>query len=176
MRKVSNVIIVEGPTDAALVNTILHCIVEVTGGAYVSRETINYYKELSKLYPILVLTDPDQAGEKIALKIKKEIPKATIINLNKKDCIKKDDLGVANCSKETLLKTLNPYLVEGDINHNKLTMIDLIELNLSGENSNKLREYVCKTFNIGRKLTTKTFLKRLNALQITKRQIIEILK
>jgi len=31
MRKVSNVIIVEGPTDAALVNTILHCIVEVTG-------------------------------------------------------------------------------------------------------------------------------------------------
>lgn len=55
-------------------------------------------------------------------------------------------------------------------------MIDLIELNLSGENSNKLREYVCKTFNIGRKLTTKTFLKRLNALQITKSQIIEILK
>lgn len=75
MRKVSNVIIVEGPTDAALVNTILHCIVEVTGGAYVSRETINYYKELSKLYPILVLTDPDQAGEKIALKIKKKFRK-----------------------------------------------------------------------------------------------------
>ena len=60
--------------------------------------------------------------------------------------------------------------------HNLLKTNDLIDLGLIGRNdSSKLRKIVSENFHLGF-TNGKTLLKRLNMLEISKEQIIEVLK
>lgn len=144
----------------------------ITNGSEVSKDTINLIKELAKTYEIIVFTDPDSPGEKIRSIISENVENV------KHAFIKKDKCKSANCKKvgvehasvEDVKESLDHLLSKSDIKVS-LTLSDLYELGLSGTEDSKLRrEKLSSSLNIG-KPNTKTLIKRLVMLGISKEKL-----
>ena len=114
MKKIINaIIVVEGKSDVQFLESFIDTRFVITNGSDVPRETIEYLKELSKNNKIIVLTDPDSPGKRIRDILNNEIPNLFHAYVDKKECIKKHKVGVAESNKEHILKVLenNPQSV-----------------------------------------------------------------
>ena len=168
------VIVVEGTSDKILLESFIDTEIVTTNGSDVPRETILYLQELSKNRDIVVLTDPDSPGKRIRDVLDKEIPGLLHAYIPKEKAIKGHKVGVAESDKETILEALNHLspspsrAIEGSISYS-----DLVELGLVGdENASKKRNEIGQKLHIGFG-NGKTFLKRVNALGISKEQLKE---
>lgn len=173
----SDVIVVEGQSDVALLEQIIDAIYVITNGSEVSRETLDYIKELSKSHRIIVFTDPDSPGKRIRDLVEQTVGNVTHAFLNKRDAIKKNKVGVAEANKDAIIKALSHLLESKKVaNTSPLLMSDLYELSLIGQpNSHQLRATVSEHFHLGFN-NGKTLLKRLNTLQISKQELDTFLK
>ena len=168
------VLVVEGNTDKAFLSSFIDCDFVMTNGSAISRETIEYLKELSKEKKIVVLTDPDFPGEQIRAKIAAEIPEAAHAFVRKEVSIKHHKVGVAESTKEEVLAALSS-IVPGSIHEGTLTMTDLYDLGLMGQSdSGEKRKRIADAWHLGH-VNAKSFLKRLNALGKTKEELEETL-
>ena len=166
------ILVVEGAMDQAFLSGFLDCEFVQTNGSEVSRETIAYLKEASKTKEIVILTDPDSPGERIRARIAEEVPSCKHAFVRKAHAIKGKKVGVAESSKDEVLLALS-HILPGESCHGELTMTDLMELGLmGGAESSSLRERLSETFHLGHG-NAKMFLKRANALGITKEQLKE---
>ena len=167
----SAIIVVEGATDRALIETFLDCDIVTTNGSDVPHETIEYLKEAKKKRDIVVLTDPDMPGKRIRDILNQHIPGLLHAYIPKDKAIKHHKVGVAESDKDTILEALNNLVQAGEASRGSLTYADLMELGLvgSGDCASK-REKLCLKMHLGR-ANGKTLLKRLNALGITKEEL-----
>ena len=62
---VDGVIVVEGKSDVTFLQEFVDAIFVTTNGSEISKETIEYIKELKKNNRVIVLTDPDSPGNRI---------------------------------------------------------------------------------------------------------------
>lgn len=173
----TDVIVVEGQSDVALLEQFIDAIYVITNGSEVSRETLDYIKELSRTHKIIVFTDPDSPGKRIRDIVEQAVGNVTHAFLNKKDAIRKNKVGVAEANKEAILKALS-HLLESKVEQNPcpLTIHDLYDLSLIGQTqSHNLRSRVSEHFHLGFN-NGKTLLKRLNALHISKQTLAHYLK
>lgn len=155
---INHVLVVEGKTDASYISSFYDVDIIVTNGYELDKSTIDFLNILSKIRPLLVLTDPDEAGEIIRSRI--QLNNITHLKINENKCNKHNKHGVAECEKEALINYLNPYVCE-KTNYHKITINNLLNLDLN----NKLnREKFCKKHHLGN-CNLKTLLKRLNMLQ-----------
>ena len=173
----SSVIVVEGVHDVARLKAIYpDCNCVITNGREIDSSTIEYIKELSKTHEIIIFTDPDSPGEKIRNIITNAVPNAKQAFLRKKDCISnnKKKVGIEHAKAEAIIDALeNVYT--NMANEDVITMNELFELGLNGNsNSAVLRDKISEYLNIG-KPNCKTFLRRLNLLQIDKEKLMELL-
>ena len=172
-----DIIVVEGTHDEIKVKAAFpdaECI--ITNGSEISNETILFIKEMSKKHRIIVFTDPDSPGEKIRSIITDAVPNASHAFLRKKECISnnKKKVGIEHASieaiKEALAKVYTPSK-----NKETITLKDLYSLGLNGDKDSAIyREKISDILNIG-KPNAKTFLKRLNLLQITRKELEDLL-
>lgn len=171
----SNIIIVEGIHDEMRLKSIYpELSVVTTNGREVEKSTIAMIQELSKQNEIIIFTDPDTPGEKIRQIITDAVPTAKQAFLRKKDCISKNKkkVGIEHASKECIIEALS-HVYEPTFSEDTISLKDLYELGFNGApQSAILREKVSELLNIGRP-NAKTFLKRLNLIQITKEQLEE---
>ena len=163
-----DIIIVEGVHDEIKLKSVFpNCECVVTNGSEISKDTILYIKKLSLTHKIIIFTDPDYPGERIRNIILSEVPNASLAFLRKKDCISSNrkKVGIEHASKEAIIEALeNVYTPTAD--KDTITMNDIYKLGLNGSpNSSYLRDRISEYLNIG-KPNSKTFLKRLNLLQI----------
>lgn len=164
------ILVVEGAMDQAFLSDFLECEFVTTNGSEVSRETIDYLKEASKTREIVILTDPDSPGNRIRSRIAEEVPSAQHAFVRKEKSIKGKKVGVAESTKEEVLLALS-HIVPGTLEKGSLTIADLQELGLTGcADSLALRKKVEEALHLGHG-TTKTFLKRANALKLTKEDL-----
>ena len=175
-QKVDALIVVEGTTDVAFLQSFLDADFVTTNGSDVPRETIDFIKQAKATRDVVVLTDPDSPGKRIRDILDAEIPGLLHAFINKQDAIKKNKVGVAESNKEAVLEALRFAFSTTAKSTGTLSMNDLFDLGLSGnENSAKKREILSKTLHLGFG-NAKTILKRLNALGITRAQLEEALK
>lgn len=166
------ILVVEGAMDQAFLSDFLDVEFVQTNGSEVSRETLDFLKEASKTREIVILTDPDSPGNQIRARIAEAVPSCKHAFVRKARAIKGKKVGVAESSKEEVLLALS-HIIPGERNEGTLTMGDLLDLGLmGGENSAALRERLEETFHLGHG-NAKMFLKRANALGITKEQLKE---
>ncbi len=169
----SSVIVVEGLHDKIKVESVYpEAFVVITNGSEISKDTISLLKKLSIDNDIIVFTDPDSPGEKIRCEIENAIPGVLHAFLRKKDCISKNHkkVGIEHASKECIINSL-AKLYSNKGYSDTITIYDMYEYNLMGmPNSAILREKIADELNIG-KPNGKTFLKRLNMLQIKKEDL-----
>lgn len=170
--KFSGAIVVEGKMDVDLLSQFLDCDFITTNGSEVSRETIDYIKEIRKRKKVIVLTDPDAPGKRIRDILNENIEGLDNAYLPKEKCIKKHKVGVAECDKETIMEALE-NLIPGEASgkESDITSADLLELGLvGGPDSAAKREELEKRLHIGH-TNGKTLLKRLHSLGITKKEL-----
>ena len=163
MKKIINgIIVVEGKTDVAFLSEFIDAEFVTTNGSEIPHLVIDYLQKSQKKRDIFVLTDPDSPGKKIRDTLDQYIPNLKHCFVSKECSIKKNKVGVAESTKEEVLKALEGYVQTDKNTLGTITNADLVELGLVGnENSASLREKVVEKYHLGY-CNAKTFLKRIN--------------
>jgi ribonuclease M5 len=173
---IKEIIVVEGKDDIAAVKNAVDAEVIATGGFGYDRKFIENLKKLSEKRGIIILTDPDYAGEKIRKDLTKHIKNCKHAFIKQGKALKKGNIGVENATKEDIREAIlkaRPEILE---KREEFTKRDLIELGLAGgENSSKRRELLGEILGIGY-CNAKQFLNRLNNFGITRGELIEALE
>ena len=174
MKKIKEVIVVEGKSDKQFLETFLKADFLICNGSAVDGFDKEYLIELSKTRGIIILTDPDYPGQKIRNEISSYLPVCKHAFVRKENSIKKKKVGVAEASKEEVLYALENVVTFDTSNVGKLTSTDLFLLNISGSNSSTNKEKVINHYHIGH-CNSKTLLKRLNLLNVSKQELEKVL-
>ena len=164
---INGVIVVEGITDVSFLSQFIDAEFITTNGSEIPESTIDYLKKVQEKRDIFVLTDPDTPGKKIRDTLDQYIPNLKHCFISKENSIKKNKVGVAESTKEEVLNALDNYIQTTKEQIGNITYSDLNKLGLVGEeNSSILREKVINNFHLGY-CNAKTFLKRINYLQLS---------
>ena len=168
MKKIVNgIIVVEGKTDVAFLSEFIDAEFVITNGSDIPLDTIKYLKKSQEKRDIFVLTDPDSPGKKIRDTLDQYIPNLKHCFVLKENSIKKNKVGVAESTKEEVIKAIENYIQTDKNNLGKITNADLVKLGLVGEeNSKSKREKIISKYNLGH-CNAKTFLKRINYSNLT---------
>jgi len=172
---IKEIIVVEGRDDIQAVKRAVDAEVIATGGYGFNREFLENLKVISEKRGVIILTDPDFAGDKIRREISKKLKNCKHAFLPKGKAIKNGDIGVENANSEDILEAINkarPIVTEKRI---EFTQRDMIEYELTGEeNARNRRENLGKILGIGYG-NTKQFLNRLNNYGVTRKEFLDAL-
>lgn len=168
--KIEEVIVVEGKNDTLNLKRYFEVDTIETHGLGLSRETVEYIREINRTRGVIVFTDPDSAGENIRRKLNYEIPNLKNAFVLKEDARKSKKVGVEHACKKVLEEALN-NLVTFVESRESLSYADFVDLGLTGrDNSSELRDRLIKRYHLG-KCNGKTLFKRLNMLGLKKEDI-----
>lgn len=174
MKRIREVIVVEGHHDSERLRTYFDCDTIETGGTSLGEDVMHRIKEAQKTRGVIIFTDPDSPGNRIRNAINQEVPDCKNAFVNKKDAHTTKKVGVEHASFEALNEALE-HLVTYTEHEDTLSMNDLYELGLCGsENSFALREKTGEHYHIGCG-NAKTMLRRLNFLNITKEELRQVI-
>ena len=174
MKKIKEVIVVEGKSDKQFLETFLDADILICNGSAIDGFDKQYLIELSKTRGVIILTDPDYPGQKIRNEISSYLNVCKHAFVRKENSIKKRKVGVAEASKEEVLYALENVVSFDNCEVGELTASDLYLLNISGSNSSINKEKVINHFHIGH-CNSKTLLKRLNLLKVSKEELEKII-
>ncbi len=172
-----SIIVVEGLHDEINIKSVYpdaECV--ITNGSAVSEDTIKLLKELAKSYEIIIFTDPDSPGEKIRNTISEAIPNCSHAFLRNYECRSKNGkkVGIEHAPKEVIIEALGK-IYKSTTQEDTISNNELYELGLNGRADSKiLRDKLSDYLNIG-KPNAKTFLKRVNLLRLTKKDLGELI-
>ena len=167
MKKINEIIVVEGHHDTAILQQYFDCDTIETGGKALDESSIQRIIEAKKTRDIIVFTDPDNPGEYIRRVINERVPGCKQAFIDKKKARTDKKVGVEHASKEDLWNSLC-HCVTFSNQEESISWNEFIDLNLVGNKSKRLR--VCELFYIG-PCNGKTCFKRLNQMNISKKDI-----
>lgn len=162
------VIVVEGKTDAAFLSSFIDSEYVTTNGYGLPKSEIRYLEAVSKIRQVLIMTDPDEAGEVIRSRIK--ISGAIHVCAKKIFRCKKKKHGIAECDKDEIVGVLKGYLSEQSSKANDITVCFL---NGIGMNSKNNRTIFAKKVSVGL-VNMKKLSERLNTLKYSREEITKI--
>ncbi len=170
---IKEVIVVEGKDDVAAVKKAVDSDMIAVGVFGINAKVISRIKEAQKRKGVIVLTDPDFAGEKIRKIIAKRVPGIKHAYIAQEDGIKDDDIGVENATPEVIIEALNRAKVNIEVKENIFDMQDMFFFKLNADKNAKERR-----IKLGNKLgigygNANQMLSRLNNYGITKEEFIE---
>ncbi|WKC73577.1 ribonuclease M5 [Borreliella yangtzensis] len=165
MEKIKEIIIVEGKDDLKRIKESFDCTVIETKGFALKIETIKLLKKALKYKGIIILTDSDKSGNIIRQKIVKHLGKNNKI---KHAYLNTKDTEVESVNKTEIIKIIKEVgTLYKDNQKDLLTLSDLLELDLAGENSKENKQKIQKHLCLGHG-NNKKLLERLNYFKITK--------
>lgn len=175
MKRINEVIVVEGKNDTKKLKSYFDVDTIETNGSHLSKSTIEFIKKINATRGVILFLDPDSPGEKIRTKINSEIPNLKNAFILKEDARTSKKVGVEHASKEILEAALNNLVSYGE-GKEILSLEDYYDLGLNGKSdSEKKRNFLAKRLYIG-KCNAKTMYKRLNMIMMNKEKISELLK
>ena len=173
---IKELIVVEGKDDITAVKNALECEVIATGGFGYKKELVETIKSIGERRGVIILTDPDYAGEQIRKDLSKKIKNCKHAFLPQGKALKDGDIGVENASKEDIIEAIQkarPEIVERSIIFLKE---DLINLGLTGGESSRMkREQLGEILGIGYS-NGKQLLNRLNNFGVTREEFLEAIE
>lgn len=173
MKRIKEIIIVEGRADERAVKTAVDAEVIVTSGYGISSETWDRIQRAQQGPGILVLTDPDHAGEEIRTRISQRFPDARHCFLSREDATAGDDIGVENASTGSIIKALEKARCRQTEQNCRFSASDLSAFGLVGsKDAADRRDAMGKALGIGYG-NARTFLRRLNNYGVTKEEYYE---
>lgn len=173
---IKEVIVVEGRDDVDAVKKALDAEIIAVGGFGINAKVIDRIKEAQKRKGVIVLTDPDFAGEKIRRIISKRVEGIKHAYISKEDGLKDGDIGVENACPEVILKALETAKITVEEKRNFFTMQDMFYFKLTNDSTSKVRRSMFgKILGIGY-CNTAQMISRLNNYGITKEEFTDAIE
>ena len=170
------VLIVEGKSDTAAVRRAVEADCITTGGFHFTRHTLQNIAAAYKQRGIIILTDPDSAGENIRKFLTERFPNAKHAYIPRDEATANDDIGVEQASPEAIRNALAKVRTLEINPREEFTAAEMVALKLSGgADSSKLRDKIGAALGIGYG-NVKTFVRRLNSYGVTRAEFLEALK
>ena len=170
------VLIVEGKSDVAAVKRAIEADCITTGGFHFTRQTLQNISAAYQRRGIIILTDPDSAGENIRNFLSRKFPNAKHAYIPRDEAIFTDDIGIEQASPEPIRKALKKVRTLEINPREEVTAAEMVTFKLSGGvDSSKLRDKVGAALGIGYG-NVKTFVKRLNNYGVTREEFLTALK
>ncbi len=170
------VLIVEGKMDVRAVNRAVQADCIITDGFHFTGKTLPNIKAAYEKRGIIILTDPDQAGERIRKFLTKKFPNAKHAYIPREEATSDDDIGVEQASPESIRKALEKVRTLEINPRSEFSASEMIKLGLSGgEKSSALRDKIGAELGIGYG-NVKTFVRRLNNYGVTREEFNEAVK
>lgn len=176
METINEVIVVEGRDDEINLKQYFDCEVITTRGFGITEAIMKQIEVANERTGVIVLTDPDYAGEMIRKKIIKRIPDCKHAFIPKDEATKDSDIGVENASKESMRKALNKVRSFSQSNQTIFQKKDLYRFGLIGrQNASNKRAKLGEILGIGY-CNGKQLIDRLNNYGITKEEFLEAME
>ncbi|NLZ47522.1 MAG: ribonuclease M5 [Clostridiales bacterium] len=173
---IKEVIVVEGRDDVTAVKRAVDAEVIAVGGFGINSKVINKIKEAQERQGVIVLTDPDFAGEKIRKIISKRVQGIKHAYISREEGSKDGDIGVENASPQAIIEALNKAHCETKEKREEFNMQDMFFFKLTGnEEASNRRAKLGKLLGIGYGNAT-AFLSRLNNFGISKEEFVQAIK
>lgn len=158
--KIHQAIVVEGKDDISAVLKACDALIIATHGFGITKDTLKIIEKAYKEKGIIILTDPDFSGEEIRRTLNLKFPKAINAYVPRNEAIADSDIGIENCSSNTIVTAIKKALLKSEISINvdryksvkndEVTMQTLADLGLvSCEGSKERRQKVCDYLGIG---------------------------
>lgn len=169
--------IVEGATDEDKLKKLGCLFVIKTGGRYIRPEIMEFIEEVSKVRPLVLVTDPDGSGRDIANHIERKTGPCIRAEIDKKDAIKKGKVGVAEMSMDSLKEVLRPYIHHDLFVDENLSLADddFYDLGLVGLGSKAKRMKLVEKYHIPY-TSAKNVEEALLMLCVNKEEIMEVIQ
>ena len=181
MKKVREVIVVEGRYDKNILSQVVDATIVETGGFSVfnDREKLAFLRTLAQKRGIILLTDSDGAGFVIRNYLKGALPRDRVKQAyipdipgkerRKRKAGKEGKLGVEGMTPEVILAALRNAgaTIEGEetTSSGGITKQDLMALGLSGgSNAGEKRKALLKKLNLPEHMSANAMLQALNLL------------
>lgn len=174
MKKIKEVIVVEGKSDKQFLETFLEADILTCNGSAIDGFDKDYLISLANTRGVIILTDPDYPGQKIRNEISSYLPICKHAFVRKENSIKRHKVGVAEASKEEVLYALENVVTFDTFNTSNLTSTDLFLLNISGSNSSTNKQKVIEHYHLGH-CNSKTLLNRLRLLNVSKEELEKVI-
>lgn len=159
---IKEVIVVEGKDDISAVKKAVDADLISTSGFGLNEKIIEKIKNAAEKRGIIVLTDPDYAGETIRRRVQELVPDCKHAYIPRREATKNGDIGVENASPESIIEALSKVKTEIKATVIEFTMEDLMKDGLIyASNASNTRDMVGAELGIGYG-NAKQFLSRLN--------------
>lgn len=173
---IKEVLIVEGKMDVVAINKAVEADCIITEGFNLLPRTIKNIKAAYEKRGIIILTDPDFAGERIRSYLTKRFPKAKHAFIPVEEATAHNDIGVEQASPASIQKALAKVRTADWQPSNEFSAADLILNGLSGSDSASIRRSrLGAVLGIGF-ANAKTFLRRLNNYGVSREEFENALK
>ena len=167
---IKEVLVVEGKMDVVAIDKAVEADCIITEGFNLKKQALKNIEQAYKKRGIIILTDPDSAGERIRSYLTKRFPNAKHAFVPVEDATDNDDIGIEQAKPDAIRKALEKVRTMDWEPTNNFSGADLIVNDLSGANAAASRRA-----KLGAKLglgfaNAKTFLKRLNHYGVTREE------
>ncbi|EKK20125.1 Ribonuclease M5 [Fructilactobacillus florum 8D] len=135
MKRIKEVIVVEGKSDTKQIQRAVDADTIETRGSAISDETLALIDQLAQTRGVIVFTDPDFSGEKIRRIIAREVPEAKQAFIQKQDALptqRHGSVGVEHASLDAIRSALASVYTESKQNQTVISRHDLIQARLVG--------------------------------------------
>lgn len=173
---IKEVIVVEGRDDIAAVKRAVDAELIATSGFGITEKTIERIKSAAARCGVIILTDPDHAGERIRKTVSGRVPGCKHAFIPRELATKDGDIGVENASPESIREALAKVKTEVEGERKEFEMNDLVAFDLTGnKDASERRDFIGKELGIGYG-NAKQFLNRLNKYGITREEFIKAIE
>lgn len=170
------VLVVEGKMDTVAIGKALEADTIETGGFTLAPYTLRQIEAAYKKRGIIILTDPDGAGERIRRFLTERFPEAGQAFIPKRQATANNDVGVEQAQPEAILEALAKVRHHEYRPQQEFTMRDLFQNNLNGsESASARRDALGAELGIGYG-NAKRFLERLNHYGVNREEFTAALK
>jgi ribonuclease M5 len=123
---IKELIVVEGKDDTTAIKRAVEAETIETGGSAINKDIIRRIMLAQQRRGVIVLTDPDHAGERIRKIITAQVPGCKHAFLTQEEATRKGDIGVENASIEAIRKALENVRTDYEAAESDITMGDLM--------------------------------------------------
>ena len=167
---IKEVIVVEGRSDVAAVKNAVKADCLITNGFHFGNRIMKDLKAAYEKRGLIILTDPDSAGENIRAYLAKKFPKAKHAFVSVDEATSKGDVGIEDASPESIRRALQKVKTVVPAPKEIFSTADMMKASLSGTKSaSNRRAVIGAALGIGF-ANAKVFLKRLNAYGISREE------
>lgn len=166
------VLVVEGKMDTVAVARALEADTIETGGFTLAPYTLRQIEAAYKKRGIIILTDPDGAGERIRRYLTERFPNAGQAFIPKRQATANNDVGVEQAQPEAILAALARVRHHEYCPQQEFTAMDLFHYDLNGSPSaSARRDALGELLGIGYG-NAKRFLERLNHYGVSREEFL----